>query len=83
MIERAEPAHLLMEQADGVGRGIVGAKGVGADQLGERLGLVRLGAADGPHLVQHDGDTRLGDLPRGLGTGEAAADDVNRAGLAR
>ena len=64
--QRAGAAHLLVQQADRVGGGIVGAEGVGADQFGEAVRLVRLGAATGPHLVQDDGDAGLRDLPRGL-----------------
>jgi hypothetical protein len=41
---------------------------------------VRLGAAQGPHLVQHHGQAGLGDLPGGFRAGEAAADDVNGKG---
>ena len=64
--QRAGAAHLLVQQADRVGGGIVGAEGIGADELGEAVGLVRLGAANGAHLVQHDGDAGLRDLPRRL-----------------
>ena len=64
--QRAGAAHLLMQQADRVGGGIVGAERVGADQLGEAVGLVRLGAAIGAHLVQDDGNAGLRDLPRRL-----------------
>ena len=35
------------------------------------------GADAGAHLVQDDGDAHGGDLPGGLGAGEAAADDVD------
>ena len=49
-----EPAHLLVQQADGVVLAIVGAERIGADQFGQAVGLVRLGAARRPHLVQHD-----------------------------
>ena len=52
--ERAEAAHLLVQQADRVGLGVVRAERVGADELGEAVGLVGVGAADGPHLVQDD-----------------------------
>ena len=43
--QRAGAAHLLVQQADGVGLGVVGAEGVGAHQLGQPVGLVRLGHA--------------------------------------
>ena len=75
--QRAGAPHLLVQQADGVGLGVVGAERVGADQLGEAVGLVRFGHAHGAHLVQHDGDAATGDLPGGLAAGEAAADDVD------
>jgi hypothetical protein len=75
--QRAQPAHLPMQLADGVGERIVGAEGVGADELGQAFRLVRFGPADGAHLVQDDGDASLGDLPGGFGAGETAANDVN------
>ena len=76
MISEPAAAHLLVQQADGVVLRIVGAEGVGADQLGQAVGLVRLGAAHRPHLVQHHGHAGLGELPGRLAAGEAAADDV-------
>ncbi len=52
--QRAAAAHFLMQQPDRVGFPLVRAEGVGADQLGETAGLMRLGHADGAHLVQDD-----------------------------
>ena len=76
--QRAEPAHLLVQEPDGALRSrIVGAERVGADQFGKLSGLVRGGRADRPHLVQHHGHAAARDLPGGLGAGEAAADDMN------
>ena len=62
---------------------IVGTEGIGADQLGQPVGLVRLGLPLGPHLVQHDGDAAAGELPGGLRAGEAAADDMDGGGHGR
>jgi hypothetical protein len=39
---------------------------------------MRRGALARAHLVQHDADAGLGDLPGGFRAGQAAADDVNR-----
>jgi hypothetical protein len=75
--EGAKPPHLLMQKADRVGLGVVGAERVRADELGKPAGLVRLRRAQGPHLVQHRRHAGLGDLPGGLGAGEATADDMN------
>ena len=55
--ERAEPPHLLLEQADGVIE-LVAAQRVGADQLGELIGLVDGRGAYRPHLVQDDAARR-------------------------
>src|SRR6266542_1296799 len=41
--ERAEPAHLFVQQPDCVVLTIVGSERVGADELGEAFGLVRVG----------------------------------------
>ena len=71
--QRAELAHLLLEQADG-GVARVVAKGVGADQLGQPIGLVRFGAAQRPHLDQVDVAAGVRGHPRRLAAGEAAAD---------
>ena len=75
--QRAGKPHLGMQQPDRIGLGIVGAEGVGADQLGQAVGLVRVGAAHRAHLVQHDRHAGFGRLPGGFRTGEAAADDVD------
>ena len=75
--QRAGKPHLGMQQPDRIGLGVVGAEGVGADQLGEAVGLVRLGAAHRAHFVQHDRHAGFGDLPCGFRAGKAAADDVD------
>ena len=51
--QRAKPPHLFFQQADGVIE-LVAAQRVGADQLGEPIGLVDGGRAHRPHLVQDD-----------------------------
>jgi len=81
--ERIRHAHLGMQEADGIRLGIVGTEGVGADQLGEAVGLVGIGGADGPHLVQHDRNAAPGDLPGGFRAGKSAADDMDGAERAR
>jgi hypothetical protein len=65
-----------MQETDRIGLGVVGAKGVGADQLGEAVRLMRLGHALGAHFVQHDWDAALSDLPGGFGARKPAADHV-------
>ena len=75
--QRAQPAHFGVQQADRVVGGVVGAERIGADELGEAVGAMRLGHPDGAHLVQDDGDARLGDLPGGFRAGEAGADDMH------
>ena len=49
---------------------------VGANQLGETVGLVRRRAAHAAHFMDHDVVPALGELPRGFAAGESAADDV-------
>ena len=77
--QRAEAAHFLMQEADGVVFLVVGAEGVRADELRERGGLVGRGRAQRTHLVEHDRDAARGDLPSRLGSGKPAADDVHCA----
>ena len=57
--------------------GVVGAERVRADEFGQPVGLVSVGAAHRAHLVQDDGHAGLGDLPSGFRAGEAAADDMD------
>ena len=81
--QRIERAHFLMEQADGIVLGIVGAEAVRADHLGQAVGLVRRRhVAAAAHFAQADAEARLGELPGGFGAGEAAADDVDVEGHA-
>ena len=75
--ERACPPHLLMQEADGVARPIVGAERVRADELGERAGLVRFRLPHGAHLVQHHWHAGRSELPGCLASGKAAADDMH------
>ena len=77
--QRGGAAHLLMQQSDGVGLPFVRAEGVRADELGEGAGLMRLGLLRGAHLVQHDRDAGLRELPGGLASRQAAADHMNLA----
>ena len=81
MISESERAHLLVEQADRIVLGIVGAEAVRADHLGEPVGLVRRRhVAAAAHFAQADAQARLGQLPGRFGPGEAAADDVDVEG---
>ena len=75
--QRAQPPHLLVQQPDRVVLPVVRAERVGADELGEAFGLVRLGHAHRPHLVEHDGNAPARDLPGGFRSGEPPADDVH------
>ena len=69
-------AHLLLEQP---GSGVFGfgLEGVGTDELGEVGGLVGLGGALRPHLVELDLAAGRGRLQGGLRAGEAAADNFD------
>ena len=73
--ERAEPAHLFLEDADGSFERIV-AQRVGAYQFGETAGLMGLRHADRAHFVKADGDAPAGELPCGFAAGESGADYV-------
>ena len=72
--DRAEPPHLLFEQADGVIE-LVAAEGVAADELGELVGLVDGRRPHRPHLVENDPYAGGGGLPGCLAAGQPAADD--------
>ena len=68
-----------MEKAHGIRLRVVGAKGVGADQLRAIFGLVRVGFADRAHLVKDDLSPGVRRLPCRFGAGEPCADDMYRA----
>ena len=80
--DRAEPAQLLLEQADGVVQ-LVTAEGVAADQLGEPVGLVDRRRPNGPHLEERHRHAARRGLPCGFDARETAANygnhDVRRA----
>ena len=78
--ERTRAPHLLVQQADRVVLRIVGTERVGADELGEIFGEMRLGAAHRSHLVQHHGHAGARELPCRLAAREAAAHDVHALG---
>ena len=75
--QRPQRAHLGVQQPDGVMLGIVRAEAVRADQLGELVGVVRVGAVNAAHLVKHDGNAGARQLPCGFAASKAAADDVD------
>src|SRR5205823_14233419 len=58
-----------------IGVAIVGAKRVGAHQLGQSGGLVRRGHPTRTHLVNDRRDAAAGKLPRRLGAGETRSEE--------
>ena len=73
-------AHFPMQLPDGIHAVVVGTEAVRADHLGAVAGAMGEGFDLGAHLVQHHRHTRAGDLPGGLGSGKAGADDMDRIG---
>src|SRR5262245_167185 len=69
--------HLLVQQSDRIRASIVGAEGIGADELGQGVGLVGLGHPGRAHFVEDDAHPGAGNLPGSLAAGESAADDMN------
>src|SRR5262249_46103165 len=61
--ERAQAAHFLMQEPDGVEFFVVGAERVGADQFGKRGSLVGRSRAQRAHLMEHDGNSARSELP--------------------
>ena len=76
--DRAEGAHLAMQDPDRVGRGVVGSEGVRANELGEVGSVVRSRGSDRPHLMQNHRNPGICRLPRGFRAGQASANDVDR-----
>ena len=75
--ERAQRPQLSVQHADGTVPG-VGAKGVAAHELRQRVTVVGRGATDGLHLPQQDAHATPRELVGALASGEAAADDGDR-----
>ena len=81
--QRTEGTHFLMKQANGIMLGIVRAEAVRADHFGQRVELMcggRIAPICAAHFAQADAKPRFGELPRGFGPGQAAADDVDVEG---
>ncbi len=67
-----------MKQSDRILLVVVRAKGIGAHQLGEPVGVVRRrGVAAAAHFRQADAVAALGQLPGRFAAGEAAPDDMD------
>ena len=77
--ERSQPAHLLLQEADGGIQGGI-AEGVGAHQLGELPGAMRLRRALRPHLDEPHLAAGMGGVPGGLAARQTAADHRQGAG---
>ena len=75
--QRAQLAHLGMQQPDRVMLRVVGAKRIGTHEFGQAGSLVDRGAVVRAHLMQDHGHAAVGDLPRRLAAGETPADDVH------
>ena len=71
--EAAKLAHLLLEQADGVGQ-LVASERIGANQFGKARAVVRRRKGVGLHFVQGHGHAALGKLPRRLAPRQPRAD---------
>jgi len=81
--QRAERAHLLVEQPDRIILRVVGTEAIRAHHFGESGGLVRRSAVSTPaHFAEAHAKAGLGQLPCGFGSGEPAADDVDVEGHA-
>ena len=67
--QRTQRAHFLVEQADRIVLGIVGAEAVRADHFGEAIGLVRRRrVAAAAHFAEAHAKPGFGELPCGLAT---------------
>ncbi|CAI8409756.1 MAG: Uncharacterised protein [Rhodospirillaceae bacterium] len=76
--QRTRQAQLSVDHTDSIGLGVIRAEGIGADQLGQLVGLVGVGGTNAliAHLVQDHALSGLRSLPRGFRAGQSAADDM-------
>src|SRR5215207_10531588 len=70
-------AHLLVEQPDGIERGVIPAEGIGTYELGKTGGFMRIGRDNGPHFMDDDRHGAHYRLPGRFRAGKAAAYDVD------
>ena len=75
--DRSHHPHFFMQNADGVGFGIVRPEAVRTDEFRQPFGLVGVGHAHRAHLVQDHRHAALGDLEGSLASGKSAADHMN------
>ncbi len=75
--QRAKPPHFLVQEADRIVLAIIGTERIGTNQLGQPAGLVGRRGPVRAHLVKHDGNAAVGDLPSRFAAREPAADDMN------
>ena len=75
--QRTQPAHFSVQQSDRIIGGVIGAKRVGADELGEAIGAMGFRHPARTHFVQGNRNARLGDLPGCFRAGEAGANDMH------
>ena len=75
--QAVEVPHLFMQQPHSIVIGVVGAEGVGADQLGQTVAAMGLGPAMRAHFVQHHFASCLGGLPRRFAARQSAPYDMN------
>ncbi len=78
--QRAEAAHLRVQQADGVVLGVVRAERVGTHQFGQPLGPMGVGHPYRSHFVQHHTAAGIGHLPGGFRASKAGANDMDGVG---
>ena len=75
--DRSHHPHFFMQNADGVGFGIVRPEAVRTDEFRQPFGLVGVGHAHRAHLVQDHRHAALGDLEGSLASGKSATDHMN------
>ena len=66
-----------MQQTNGIAVRIIRAEGIGTDQFGQIMRLMRFGHPFGAHFMQNHGHLAMDQLPSRLAARKAAANDVN------
>ncbi len=75
--QRSGPPHFFVQQSNRILLMIITSEGIGADEFSKPIRLVGISCHMGPHFVQHNGNTSVGNRPSCFAARHAATDNMN------